>query len=251
MRKNIKGFPAYGFSTIVKFGGSLMRDPIACKSLIAEFERMPLLGEHLLIVPGGGLPDKAIEAIDADDPLSPFTAHHACGLAQDQTGYLLADPAFSSKLVVSSALGECRRLTQQGSIPVLLPSRILFAMDPVEWSWDITSDAVAAWIAWVTGTPRLVVLTDVDGVYRNAEESHLSDFIETISAGELARLGHTSVDACAAEFMAFHGLTGAVINGRHPHRFSDWVEGKKVRATEITMSDCDVPVGAPLTLGVI
>ncbi|CDZ64456.1 Aspartate/glutamate/uridylate kinase [Neorhizobium galegae bv. orientalis] len=232
----IKGFAPYGFSIVVKFGGSLMRDFAVCKTALAELERLCRSGHRILVVPGGGIPDKAIESIDAVHRLAPFTAHHACALAQDQTGYLLADPAFSSAVVCCSTLGECRSLAESGKIPVLLPSRILFAMDPVAWSWDITSDAVAAWIAWVTDTPRLAILTNVDGVYRNAVTDDPAALIREITAHELSQLGHTSVDACAANFMAEKGIAGCVLNGSYPRRLGDWLEGKRVTGTNIGIS---------------
>lgn len=233
----IKGFRPYGFSIVVKFGGSIMRELGVCKLALAELERLADQGHRMLVVPGGGVPDKAIETIDAAEPLDPFTAHHACALAQDQTGYMLADPAFSSRAVPSKSLGECRTLAQQGKIPVLLPSRLLFAADPVEWSWDVTSDAVAAWIAWLTGTPRLVILTDVDGVYRNGATDDPTTLIEQIAAQDLLLFGHTSIDACAVHFMAEKRLLGVVINARHPSRLADWLEGRSVIATNITVSE--------------
>ncbi|CAH2394098.1 conserved hypothetical protein [Mesorhizobium prunaredense] len=234
MQPAIKGFPPYGISVVVKFGGSLMRDLEACRAALAELERLGRRGHRILIVPGGGIPDKAIEAVDATHPLAPFTAHHACALAQDQTAYMLSDPALSSDLVACSTLGQCRFRLREGKIPVLLPSQILFALDPVEWSWDVTSDAVAAWIAWLTNTPKLAILTDVDGVYRNASTGDPTALIAESSADELGRLGHTSIDACAAHFMSQHGLSGVVLNGAHPHRLGDWLEGKQVTGTRIT-----------------
>ena len=242
MVQKIKGFPGYGISAVVKMGGSLMRDPAVCREAIAGIERAARDGHRLLIVPGGGVPDKAIEAIDATRPLSPFTAHHACALAQDQTGYMLADPAFSTLLTACDTLGTCRTTLKEGRIPVLLPSRILFAMDPVEWSWDITSDAIAAWIAWVTGTPRLAILTDVDGVYRGAATSDPAARIDRISASDLATLGHTSIDACASAFMAAKGLSGIVMNGAAPDRLQDWLDGREVLATRITSTAQPEPV---------
>jgi len=235
MIRNIEGFPAYGFSTIVKVGGSLMRDLQACRETLAELERLANRGHRMLIVPGGGLPDKAIESVDATHPLAPFTAHHACALAQDQTGYMLADPALSTGLVSCSGLGDCRQAASEGRIPVLLPSRILFAMDPVAWSWNITSDAIAAWIAWVTDTPSLAILTDVDGVYRDARTDDPTALIAEIEAEDLVALGHTSIDACAALFMARKRISGVVVNGAHPHRLGEWLQGRPVRATRIAV----------------
>ncbi|WP_018099376.1 hypothetical protein [Sinorhizobium meliloti] len=233
MQSNVKGFWPYGFSVIVKFGGSLMADLDTCRAILFELEQLRRRGHQFLVVPGGGLPDKAIEAVDSSHPLADFTAHHACALAQDQTGYMLADPAFSSGLVTCSTLGECRTALSLDKIPVLLPSRILFAVDPVEWSWEVTSDSVAAWVAWLTDTPRLAILTDVDGVYRNASINEASSLISEIDANDLAELGHTSVDACAAHFIARRGLSGVVLNGAHPSRLRDWIEGRHFLGTRI------------------
>ncbi|MEZ2127908.1 aspartate kinase [Sinorhizobium sp. CB9] len=234
MQSAIRGFTPYGISVVVKFGGSLMRNLEACRAALAELEELGRSGHRILIVPGGGIPDKAIEAVDATHPLAPFTAHHACALAQDQTAYMLSDPALSSNLVACSTLGECRLRLREGKLPVLLPSKILFALDPVEWSWDITSDAIAAWIAWLTDTPKLAILTDVDGVYRNAATDDPTALITEIRSDELARLGHTSIDACAAHFMSQRGISGVVLNGTHPYRLRDWLEERRVTGTRIT-----------------
>lgn len=230
----IKGFPPYGFSTVVKFGGSIMRDIAACKKAVAELERLADEGHKLLVVPGGGIPDKAIEAIDALAPFAPSTAHHACALAQDQTGYILSDPAFSSKLIASASLGECRTIARDGKVPILLPSRLLFAAEPVDWTWQVTSDAVAAWVAWLTMTPTVVIWTTVDGVYRDGAIDDPDALIKQISAQDLARLGHTAIDVCAADFMARRKLSGAVINAFYPKRLADWLRGRSIKATNIT-----------------
>ncbi|PCI04071.1 MAG: aspartate kinase [Hyphomicrobiales bacterium] len=232
-RYKYEGFPDFGFSTVIKFGGSLMRNPAACRSTIVAIETIAASGHNVLIVPGGGIPDKAIEAINVDNPLSPFTAHHACALAQDQTGYLLSDPEFSSNLVPCASLGDCKTALQKGSVPVLLPSRILFAIDPVAWSWDITSDAVAAWFAWLVGARSLAVLTDVDGIYADGDINNPEKRIVRVSARDLVGLGHTSIDVCAVAFMAGKGITGAVLNGHHPDRLIDWMEGRATIATDI------------------
>ncbi len=52
-------------------------------------------GRRVFVVPGGGPTDKAIEAIDQRHSLAPDTHHRACARAQDQTGLMICDPAFS------------------------------------------------------------------------------------------------------------------------------------------------------------
>ncbi|MGY5809904.1 amino acid kinase family protein [Rhizobium sp. LEGMi198b] len=229
-----QSLPPCGFSIVVKFGGSLMHDLSACRTAVAELERLVQRGHRILVVPGGDFHDKAMERVDDLYARAPVSTRHACALVQDQKGNSLANRAFSSKLVPSATLSECRSLAKVGKIPVLLPSRMLPTTDSVEWGWDITSDAVAAWIAWVTNAPLLAMLTDVDGVYRNGATHNPEAFIEEIDAHDLAELGHAPVDACAAHFMSLRGASGVVINGTHPDRLRDWTEGKHVRATYIT-----------------
>ncbi|UWU25799.1 aspartate kinase (plasmid) [Rhizobium sp. CB3060] len=229
-----QSLPSCSFSIVVKFHGSLIHDPSVFRTAVAELERLVERGHRILVVPGGDLHDKAIERVDNLHPLPSVTTRRGCALVQDEPGYLLANRAFSSKLVPSATLSECRSLAKVGKIPVLLASRMLFTTNSAEWSWDITSDAVAAWIAWVTNAPLLAILTDIDGVYRNAATHDPEAFIEEIDAHDLAELGHASVDACAAHFMSLRGAAGVVINGTLPNRLRDWTEGKHVRATYIT-----------------
>lgn len=232
----IQGFPPYRIDVVVKIGGSMMKQPKRCRALIEVIEDLAKEGFHLLLVPGGGLPDKAIESVDATYPLAPFTAHHACALAQDQTGYMLADPAFSKLLRPCATLGACRSAIAEGAVPILLPSQILFDLDPVSWSWDVTSDAVAAWLTWLVGATRLVIVTDVDGVFLHGLVDRPEKRIARIAASDLAALGHTSIDACAAAFVEKKGLSAAVLNGAHPTRLANYLRGEPTISTEVLPS---------------
>ena len=232
-QRSIKGFPPYGIDIVLKFGGSLTRDLRSCRELVAAIAELGRRGIGILIVPGGGRTDKVIEAIDQEQALASDTAHRACALAQDQTGLILCDPSFSRDLIACEKLGKCRAVLARQRIPVLLPSRLLFDLDPVERSWAVTSDAVAAWVAWLVGAGRFAVLTDVDGVYR---EGHVGDpawLLDHIGFEALRRMGHTSIDACAADFIATHRIDAAVINGLHPERVTAWCMGERTTATII------------------
>ena len=247
-----RGFPPYGIEVVVKIGGSLMQRPDCCRTLIETIEALTEEGHKLLLVPGGGLPDNAIESVDATHPLSPFTAHHACALAQDQTGYMLADKAFSRRLRPCATLSACRTAIGEGAVPILLPAQILFHLDPVSWSWDVTSDAVAAWFTWLVGAERLVILTNVDGVFLHGDTRDPEQRIARIAAADLARLGHTSIDACAAAFLAEKGLFAAILNGAYPRRLADYLRGVPAVATEVTQVGAMVMAAAgkqPLETG--
>ncbi|MCJ9669031.1 MULTISPECIES: aspartate kinase [unclassified Neorhizobium] len=234
MRSQIEGFTVYGIDAVIKFGGSLTRDLVATKLLIEGIAACAQLGHRLIVIPGGGRPDKAIEEIDREQPLAPETAHRATAMAQDQTGLILCDRGFSGKLQPCETLRECRIALDAGRVPVLLPARLLMDLDPVAMTWDVTSDAVAAWFAWLVDATRIAILTDVDGVYRAGCIGVESDLIRNIAPTDLLEMGHTSVDRCAAAWISDKDLEAAVINGRHPERLRHWLGGETFVGTHIS-----------------
>ncbi|MGK9233383.1 hypothetical protein KXS07_18315 [Inquilinus limosus] len=233
MRRPLPGFVHPELGCVVKVGGSLTRDLEEASRLVGALAALAGSGQRILVVPGGGRPDKAIEAIDRERPLAPDTAHRACALAQDQTGLILADPAIARDTEACTTVGQCLAALDGGRLPILLPSRLILTAEPVEASWDITSDAIGAWVAWLLGAKRYAVLTDVDGVYAAGRIGEPDQLLAEIAAADLAAMGHTSVDACAAAFIAAKGIEAAVLNGRCPERVVDWIERRPCRGTLI------------------
>lgn len=187
----------------------------------------------MIVVPGGGRTDKTIEALDREQPLAPATAHIACALAQDQTGLILCDVAFSDRLTACETVTECVRALDAGQVAVLLPSRLIKDLDPVDKTWDVTSDAVAAWVGWLVHAPRLAILTDVDGVFEAGRVGESDHLISHISHDDLLAMGHTSIDKCAAAFIRAHSIEAAVLNGTHPDRLRQWIARSDITGTII------------------
>jgi aspartokinase-like uncharacterized kinase len=144
---------------------------------------------------------------------------------------MIADPVFSSTLVACETLEEVLRVLDDHRIAVLLPSRIMFDLDPFERIWDITSDAMAAWFAWLVSANLLIILTDVDGVYSDARIGDQAALIREILATEISDLGHTAIDACTAPYLAAKGINCWVLNGNEPDRLIEAVEGREVVGT--------------------
>ena len=222
---SIRGFTSFEIDIVIKFGGSLTRDLELCQRLIGNIARLCHSGQRIIVVPGGGRTDKVVEAIDREQSLAAETTHRACALAQDQTGLLLADPSFSDSLVACTTLASCRSALGRGKAAVLLPSRLLFDLDPIEKTFDVTSDAVAAWLAWLVAARRLVVLTDVDGVFAGGNLGSKAHLIRQIPASRLSAMGHTAIDACAAAFLEARQMDCTILNGNFPDRLIAWTEG--------------------------
>lgn len=167
------------------------------------------------------------------------TAHEACALAQDQIGLILADPNYSEISIACRNIKDVRVAIQNRRTPILLPSQTLMSLDPVEYSWDITSDAIAGWVAWQIGVSKLIVLTDVDGIYAKDVSGNLLEdkLIEKILASEVVKLGHTSIDVCLAEWIK-HGYINecVIVNGNYPERLDNILHEKTALSTHIYYS---------------
>lgn len=140
--------------TVVKVGGSLGRGdglPALCRRL------GELGGRHaLLLVPGGGIFADAVREYDRLKGLGADAAHWMAVAAMDQFGLAVAE-LVPGAAVVTTAEAARDALARHG-VSVLLPYRWLTAADPLPHDWEVTSDAIAAWVARTCGARRLVLL---------------------------------------------------------------------------------------------
>lgn len=233
MNHHICGYTDYNFDCVIKFGGSLLIDAEKMHHAIQALEICRLNGKKLLVIPGGGPTDKAIEKIDQKYTLSAETHHAACARAQDQTGLMICDPIFSKYLRPCTTLAEARFISDQHLIPVLLPSQIIFTMDPFQKTWDITSDGIAVWFSWVIQSPITMVLTNVDGVFPINSDFAQAKPLQSISAQELITFGHTAVDRCVPEFILKRGGKVWVGNGMYSDRLYKALIGEETIGTFI------------------
>jgi aspartokinase-like uncharacterized kinase len=97
--------------------------------------------------------------------------------------------------------------------------------DPLPHRWDVTSDTIAAWVAYRLGLP-LVVLKSVDGI---------------TSGGELlpriaAPVPSDEVDPCFIPFVLSHDVPAVIVNGQIHERVIAVLEGSQTRGTTISTS---------------
>lgn len=227
------GFINYGIDYVIKFGGSILEDFDACKRTIKAISQLPKLGVKVLVIPGGGPTDNTIERLDKTAHFVSFTHHKACARAQDQTGLMICDPVFGDAFTPCQTFEEVNAATEVGKVPVLLPSYTIFACDPFERVWEITSDAMAAWYSWFVHCKNVIIITNVDGVYPADKIGQESALISEITASELLKYGHNAVDACTAPFLKENGINAWIVNGSAPERIIDIVHGRNIIGTFI------------------
>jgi len=224
---SLRGFNNPKVQAFVKVGGSLAFDLDKYKR-VAETLELASEKHRIVVFPGGGPVDKLIESIDRKHPLKPQIPHHACALAQDQTGLILTN--FSAKLVPVSDFEHLKDVLDERKVPVLLPSKLILALGIFEKSFDITSDSIGAYFASLLESEIYVLLKSIDGIKKTGTNKILG----RISAGELIKLSGDAVDAILPNFIQASKLRCWLINGEKPERLVHLLDGKATKGTQIT-----------------
>lgn len=217
---------------VIKVGGSLAADPAVLRALCMELGRLAEKFK-LLVVPGGGEFADVVREADTRFLLSSQVSHKMAVLGMDQFGLLLSNLMPKSRVAFS--LGVVEGLSGSGRLVVLLPSRLVFRARSLEASWDVTSDSIAAYVAGRLGASRLVLVTDVDGVFSsNPKMDVYADLIAEVSASRLLELGvRTSVDRFLPRMLLKFGLDCFVVNGRFPERVAQLFAGANTVYTHV------------------
>jgi len=216
---------------VLKVGGSLSEDPA---SLTRLCQKLSVLAKthRIFIVPGGGEFADNVRKFDKTYNLSNVVAHKMAILAMDQYGLFLSDIAPNS--YVSYDLKEIIN-SASGMLPIFLPSKFMFRNDPLEHSWDVTSDAIAAYIADVLHVKKLVLVTDVDGIFSQDPKQNVDGTcFEELSAEELLGWNRiTCVDKIIPKMLLQTKLDCYIVNGRYPDRVKLILENKKTVCTHV------------------
>jgi hypothetical protein len=195
---------------VLKFGGSLFSHASEILEIIRSADT------DILIVPGGGRFADLVRDVQRESGLSEEAAHWMAVLAMDEYAYYLSDV---------SGIELTPLLVKKKGIRIVLPYEILRRRDELPHSWDVTSDTIAAWIAYRTGS-KLIKATDVDGIIL---DGRLQD---TIDASKLQGL-ETCVDRALPGFLVEHKMDALVINGLKAPTLEDALKDRRTRGTLI------------------
>lgn len=193
---------------VIKIGGSLF--PQHAKKLIEG-----LTSENVIIICGGGEFANQIREYDKLFGFSDTAAHESAIMCMDITGRLLSDICDNAEATYD--LKTAKKILKKGKIPILLPSRLLHYVDPLEHSWNVTSDSISFYISQMIQA-KLLIATDVDGIYTRKPSAKDAIFIHEINAKKLLSFGETSIDAALSELLLKFGSNCYVVNGKHPER---------------------------------
>jgi len=205
------------FMTVVKIGGSLIRYKNKIVNDLINFSKKN--SKPIIIVPGGGPFVDFIRKFKLNDD----HAHWMAVLGMNQYGYLLAE---STLLPVVESFNELKPIVldkkdanNENKIVIFLPYNELRRYDDLPHSWNVTSDAIAAWVASKINQPELVIATDVEGIYKNGE------LVNCINAKELSSMGETCVDRFLPIFLKKKKMSCRVVYGKDSANIIKVLEG--------------------------
>ncbi|WP_019534803.1 hypothetical protein [Paenibacillus ginsengihumi] len=157
-----KGMNYLGLDYMIKIGGSLLPNINKCKQL-ADLLSEVGKSKRLLLFPGGGEIDNYIETYHSQIALDREIFHRATMLAMDQTALLFCNYNLEMLVPVDNMI-DCRKVLDQHRIPFLLPSKIVFGLDPFRYTNRITSDGMALYFAHIFQAKRMVLIKSINGI---------------------------------------------------------------------------------------
>lgn len=219
-------------ATIVKIGGSLASYPEKLRTLCAKLSEVSKK-HRLIVVPGGGEFTDVVRSLDERFSLSCGVSHRMAILGMDQYGFLLSDLITSS--VAVSKFDKIKNFLDLGKFPVFLPSHLMIKEDPLENSWNVTSDTIAVYLALQLEVGTVLLVKDVDGVYPNDPKNHPdANLIKNLSAAQLLAMDKpTSVDKALPKLLLNTSIECFVVNGLFPERVEAVLEGRDAVCTLI------------------
>jgi len=209
---------------LIKIGGSLA---YYVKPLLNKLKSFSSKENKILVVPGGGMFADVVRDLDRDVKLSNRGSHRLALMAMDMMGVYFSDV---SHIMTVDSLYDAKVALRDRNIVILLPSKVVLSTDELPHSWEVTSDSIALYIGKLLKLKRVIVVTDVDGIYDRYPGGKL---LNTISAKSIR--GFTSVDSYLPKLLMRYKMECIVVNGMYPERVVNILKGKKDIYTKITV----------------
>jgi dihydroneopterin aldolase len=142
--------------TVVKVGGSYAFSS-ALKSWI---DAVAACAGRVVVVPGGGPFAETVRVAQPKMGFDDRAAHEMALLAMEQYGCALASLGAGWRLAASAA--AIQDVLRENGVPVWSPTPMLRDANDVPWSWDVTSDSLAAWLAGRIGAQRVLLVKQLE-----------------------------------------------------------------------------------------
>jgi aspartokinase-like uncharacterized kinase len=220
-------------ASVIKVGGSLLSHPKKLRVLCRELSGVSKK-HKLIVVPGGGEFADVVRVLDKRFSLSNSTSHMMAVLAMDQYGLMLSNLIPNSHAI--NKIEEVNCFLDKEKVPIFLPSNLFLSEDPLENSWDVTSDSIAVYLAHRMQVHKVLLVTDVDGVFTDDPKTNPdATLIKKLSVNELLSMDkRTGLDKPLPKLLSKFTVDCFVINGLYPDRVEKVLNGQREVYTLIT-----------------
>ena len=209
---------------LVKIGGSLTYH---VKPLLNTLKSFSSRENKIVVVPGGGMFADVVRDLDRDVKLSNRASHRMALMAMDMMGVYFSDV---SHIRTVDNLYDAKVTLLDSDIVILLPSKVVLSTDELPHSWEVTSDSIGLYVGKLLRLKKVIIVTDVDGIYDRYPGGKL---LNTISAKSIK--GFTSVDSYLPKLLIRYKMECIVVNGKYPERVVNALKGKEDIYTKITV----------------
>jgi aspartokinase-like uncharacterized kinase len=203
---------------VVKVGGSLF--PEKAINLVNAIK-----GTNSLVITGGGEFANLIRKYDNKIGFSNDITHFTAIDCMSITSKLLNDKLDFTEIIYN--LDDINKILSDGKIPILITSKILKEQDVLEHSWRLSSDSISAYISHILKS-KLLISTNVNGIYTRKPSLKNSKFINEIDAKKLLSFEQSSIDLMLPELLIEFGLDCFVVNGNFPERVESIIKSNKI-----------------------
>ena len=120
-------------------------------------------------------------------------------------------------------IDEANDISDEGFTPIFVVSEFLRSEDPFECSWDVTSDSIAAYVSHCLNA-KLLIVTNVNGIYTQEPKEPGSTFLSKIDATTLLTFQESSIDVMLPSLLLRYGTNCYVVNGKYPERVMSLID---------------------------
>jgi len=207
---------------VVKLGGSLIKDGVIDENMqtLADIKDE----KNIVVVIGGGELADGVRSFSSEYEISASRAHWTAIKCMDLNTEMVNDLSGSTEIVNSA--DQVSKAFQDEKMPLMKTEKFMRSFDH-DQSWELTSDSISGLLAEKLGAERLIIATDVDGIYSDDK------LITEISAEESLNYGNTCIDGKLPGIMEEANISCTVVSGKKSGRLEKAVVGEKVKGTYI------------------
>ncbi|MEM1645762.1 MAG: hypothetical protein QXL96_07860 [Ignisphaera sp.] len=147
---------------VLKVSGHLYKYPSKIMELMSVLEFITSNGIGIAVVPGGSIFADSVRELQRVTGFNDDVAHWMAIKAMEVYGLLLK--GFSKNFVEAYSLEDITEALNNKLIPIIMPYKLLKIYNELPHSWNITSDSISIYIAYLLKADIVALGKIVEGI---------------------------------------------------------------------------------------